>query len=252
MTLWSGADGKPIGAPEPPAAGSYYRSVGDWQGAHYERNSFTRGTQQEVEFLAEVLALQPGALVVDVGCGTGRHARALRDKGVRAVGVDVSAGLLRAAAERHAGDWVQADARRLPLRPASADAVMSVCQGGFGITLGHDATVFAQMVRVVRPGGRLVLTAFSLPFAARWLAPGDAFDVDRGLLYTPADVRGADGASRRFDLWTQCYSADHLRDMARAAGLTVEGVYGVEPGAYARAAPALTHPELLLLASRPE
>ena len=251
MTVWSGVDGKPVDAPEPPPAGSYYRAVGDWQGVEYERNSFARGTEQEVEFLREALALEPGALLVDVGCGTGRHARALRAEGVRVVGVDVSAGLLQAAGERSPGDWVQADARRLPLRESSADAVMSVCQGGFGITLGNDAQVFAHMVRVLRPGGRFALTAFSLPFAARWLAPGDAFDVDRGLMYTPADVRGADGASRRFDLWTQCYSAEHLREMARGAGLHVDGVYGVEPGSYARAAPALTHPELLLLATRP-
>ena len=251
MTAWSGVDGQPVDAPEPPPAGSYYRAVGDWQGAQYERNAFTRGTDQEVGFLVEALGLRPNALLVDVGCGTGRHTRALRSKGVRAVGVDISAGLLRAGAAASPGNWVQADARRLPLRDGVAAAVMSVCQGGFGITLGHDAQVFAQMVRVLRPGGRFALTAFSLPFAARWLAPGDAFDVDRGLLYTPADVRGPDGASRRFDLWTQCYSADHLRHMASAAGLAVEGVFGVEPGAYGRAAPALTHPELLLLARRP-
>ena len=94
------------------------------------------------------------------------------------------------------------------------------------------------------------MTAFSLVFAARWLAPGDAFDVERGLLYSSADVRNADGQPRRFDLWTQCYSAGHLRAMAGAEGLTVEGIWGVEPGAYRRRAPGLTDPELLLLATK--
>ena len=250
-TRWSDMDGRPVDAPEPPAQGSYYGPIGDWQGGAYDRNVFALGTEQEVAFLADALALQPGMLVVDVGCGTGRHARALRGRGIRSVGVDLSAGLLRSAADRSAGDWVQADARQLPLREGAADVVMSVCQGGFGITPGGDALVLGQMVRVLRPGGRLVLTAFSLAFAARWLAPGDAFDVDRGLLYSRADVRGADGADRSFDLWTQCYTAGHLRLLARSAGLEVDDVSGVEPGAYRRGTPAgLRDPELLLLARK--
>ena len=250
MTGWSGADGQPVEAPEPPPEGSFYRPIGDWQGAAYERNAFTHGTEQEVAFLRDVLALEPGHCMVDVGCGTGRHARALRQLGVRVVGIDLSGGLLRAAARHSAGDWIQADARALPLAGGSVDAVTSLCQGGFGITPGGDEQVFAEMVRVLRPGGRLAMTAFSLTFAARWIAPGDAFDVDRGLLYSSADVRNADGESKRFDLWTQCYSAGHLRAMAVAAGLAVAGVWGVEPGAYQRRAPLLTDPELLLLATK--
>lgn len=248
---WSTVDGEAVTAPEPPAAGSFYGPIGDWQGAEYERNAFTRGTDAEVAFLMQALRLQPGALLVDVGCGTGRHARALRPQGIRAVGIDLSHGLLRAAGTRDSGGWVQADARRLPVRSGAADAVMSVCQGGFGITPGGDEMVFGEMVRILRPGGMLVITAFSLAFATRWLVAGDAFDVERGLLYTAADVRGADGASQRFDLWTQCYSGGHLRVLARQLGLHIEGIYGAEPGSYSRRPPTLRDPELLLVARKP-
>ena len=248
--VWSGPDGHPVAAPEPPPAGSFYGPIGDWQGAAYERNSFTKGTDQEVAFLREALQLTAGSVLVDVGCGTGRHARSLAMHGVSAVGIDLSAGLLAAAANARPGGWIQADARRLPLRDEAADAVMSVCQGGFGITPGGDAAVLDEMVRVLRPGGRLVLTAFSLSFAARWLAPSDAFDVQRGLHFIRADIRGADGASKPFDLWTQCYSAEHLRLLAATAGLTVESISGVEPGAYGYRWPTLQHPELLLVATK--
>jgi SAM-dependent methyltransferase len=250
MTGWSAADGTPVDAPEPPAAGSFYGPIGDWQSEAYDRNSFALGTAQEIEFLRTELDLSTDTLLVDVGCGTGRHARALDHLGVRVVGVDLSLGLLRAADGHRRGGWVQADARRLPLHDGVADVIWSLCQGGFGITPGGDQQVLREMVRVLRPGGRLALTAFSLPFAVRWLAPGDAFDADRGLLYSRADVRGADGESRAFDLWTQCYSAGHLRELTAVLGLSVDGVYGVEPGAYRRRAPRLTDPEFLLLATR--
>lgn len=250
MSVWSAAGGETVHAPEPPGPGSQYAAIGDWQGAHYERNAFALGTDQEVRFLETVLDLGPGTTALDVGCGTGRHVRALRGRGVDVIGLDVSFGLLRAGAAHSAAGWVQADARRVPLRDECVDCVLSLCQGGFGISRDGDADALSEMVRVLRWGGRVVLTAFSLAFAARWLVAGEALDVDRGLHWAPADVRGADGQRRRFHLWTQCYSADHLRALAEQRGLAVEGLYGVESGAYGRRAPSLRDPQLLLVARK--
>jgi SAM-dependent methyltransferase len=265
---WTDRDGVPVAAPEPPPQGSYYGPIGDFQGAAYERNSFALGTAQEVGFLVDALALGPGTRVVDVGCGTGRHVRALAARGVEAVGVDVSAGLLaagRVLAEetgpttggaagpgaRGAARFVQADARALPLADGSADVVLCLCQGGFGITPGGDVRVLAELARILRPGGRLALTAFSLAFAVRYLAPDDAIDLGRGLVHSPAEVRGADDERRMFDLWTACYTPAHLAGLCTVAGLAVDALSGIEPGAYGSAPPTLRHPELLVLASRP-
>jgi SAM-dependent methyltransferase len=285
---WTDGEGNPVTAPEPPPTGSYYGPIGDFQGAEYDRNAFALGTAQEVAHLREALDLQAGEVVVDVGCGTGRHARALAALGVRAVGVDLSAGLLRAAAahgptpvggsaggrapvggpaggrapvgQADAGVsgahtaaralFVQADARALPLPDGAADAVLCLCQGGFGITPGGDREVLGELVRVLRPGGRLALTAFSLAFAVRTLAPDDAIDLGRGLVHSPAEVRGPDGARRTFDLWTSCYTPAHLVALCEAAGLAVDRVSGVEPGRYGDDEITLRHPELLIVAHR--
>ncbi len=48
------------------------------------------GTAQEVEFLVQVLGLEPGMTVLDVGCGPGRHAVALAKRGISVVAVDIS------------------------------------------------------------------------------------------------------------------------------------------------------------------
>lgn len=259
---WTDRDGRPVAAPEPPADGAFYDPVGDFQGAAYERNAFTMGTAQEVAFLWEALGLEARTLVVDVGCGTGRHARALAARGARVIGVDRSAGLLAVASAPPtpgtgsgagapgSGSYVRADARALPLPTGAADAVICLCQGGFGITPGGDERILRQIARVLRPGGRLALTAFSLVFAARWLAPEDGLDVARGLVWSPAEVRGADDARRQFDLWTSCYSAGHLQALVEAVGLVSNGISGVEPGQFGHAAPTVLHPELLVLGTK--
>ncbi len=266
---WTDRDGRPVAAPEPPApAGSRYRAIGDFQAEGYERNAFAQGTAAEVAWLRQRLELTPGSRVVDVGCGTGRHARALAAAvGVEVVAVDVSAGLLTAGRDRDparedtAGDdaaragegrvvWLQADARRLPLRTGRADVVMSLCQGGFGLGPGDDEAALAEMARVLGEGGRLVIAAFSLAFAARYLAPEDAVDVLRGLVHTPAEVRDAEGHPRNFDLWTACYAPRHLLRLLDDAGLRVDAVTGAEPGAFTDRPPIITDPEFIVQASR--
>lgn len=195
-------------------------------------------------FLIDALALRPGDRLLDVGCGPGRHARALGESGIDVVGLDLSLDFLAAAG---AGEWVRADARALPFDRSSFDAAISVCQGGFGLLGGFDdALVLAEMARVVRAGGRIAVSAFSAYFMLRHLEPADTFDADSGVNHERASVRDPEGREAEFDLWTTCFTPRELRLMAAAAGVRVDGLWSVGPGAYGRRPPDLDHPEFLL------
>lgn len=232
-------------------------------GAAYERYSFTKGTTQEAAFLVEALGLTAGELVLDIGCATGRHVRALAGHGLTPVGLDVSARFLAVAAEA-APDlaFVRGDARRLPLADAGVDVVLSLCQGGFGLTGGPaaaglapgiepDEVVLDELCRVLRPGGRLALTAFSAYFAVRDLGEGEHFDAEAGVLHEHTVVHDPEGRPADQDLWTTCYTPRELRLLLARCGLVVEGLWSVRPGRYGRDEPSVDSPEYLVVGRKP-
>ena len=239
----------------PVPEGAWFNPVASFLGEAYLRNAFTKGTEQEVAFLVDALALQPGMRVLDAGCGPGRHALALARRGINVVGVDLSDDFIAQA---------RADAHDLPVEfrvgdvraiddVEAFDAVICLCQGGFGLLGGGDAEldVMNRYAAALKAGGRLALTAFSAYFVVRHQEAGETFDADAAVNHEVATVRGPGGAERTFDLWTTCYTPRELRLLATRAGLTVDGVYGIHPGRYARTPPNLDAPEHLLLARKP-
>jgi len=241
----------------------WFEPLADHVGAAYERYAFTRGTAQEAAFLVGTLALAPGSRVLDLGCATGRHVRALAGHGLLPVGLDVSARFLEvalAAAPDRA--FVRGDARRLPLADASVDAALSLCQGGFGLTGGPaaaglpagvepDLVVLEELARVLRPAGRLALTAFSAYFAVRDLGEGESFDAPAGVLHEATVVHDEAGRPADQDLWTTCYTPRELRLLLGRAGFTVEHLWSVRPGRYAEDPATIESPEFLVVARAP-
>jgi SAM-dependent methyltransferase len=233
----------------------WFDPIADFLGPAYLRNAFTKGTEQEVGFLVDALGLAPGGRVLDVGCGPGRHALALARRGITVHGIDrADAFLDLARAEAERGD-LSATFEHLDVRdlePDGAyDAVICLCQGGFGLLGGHEEEgVLGRIVGAARRGGRVALSAFSAYFALRFLEPGEAFDPATGVLHEVSTVRGPEGEEREFDVWTTCFTARELRALARAAGLEETVVHGVTPGDYAARPPDLDRPELLLLGRR--
>jgi SAM-dependent methyltransferase len=217
--------------------------------------AFTKGTDQEVAFLVDALGLAPGMRVLDVGCGPGRHSLALSRLGLDVLGVDHSSDFVDLARAAAIAEALPARFEHLDVRDLAYDgefdAVLCLCQGGFGLLGGRDEpAVFTRIASAVRPGGRLALTAFSTVFAVRFLEDGETFDPSTGVLHERSTVRDPEGLEREFDLWTTCFTARELALLAAGANLRVDVIAGVAPGRYGIEPPAVEHPELLLLATR--
>jgi ubiquinone/menaquinone biosynthesis C-methylase UbiE len=113
----------------------------------------------------DLLGPRPGEHILDAGCGTGGNLRRLVHVGSRAVGVDLSRGMLRVA-RRALGDvWLaQADlAGELPVRAGGFDAVLCALVGEH---LPQPVSFFRQARRALHAGGRLIFSVFHPAMAA--------------------------------------------------------------------------------------
>jgi SAM-dependent methyltransferase len=189
--------------------------------------------------------------VLDVGCGPGRHAHALARRGIDVVGVDIAQRFVDLANE-HAppgATFVRGDARALPY-DGEFDAVISLCQGGFGLVGDDDGTVLRGIARAAKPNGRVAFSAFSAYFLLQHLETTDTFDAARGVNTEITEVRDAAGTPIPAELHTSVFTPRELRLMCAAAGLTVDDLFAVTPGAYAPNPPDVTHPEWLVVAHK--
>lgn len=230
----------------------WFEPLAEHMGTAYLRYSFTKGTAQEVEFLAGALGLREGMRVLDVGCGPGRHALALAARGLSVHGIDISqtfVDLATAAAPTNA-TFERLDARHMEF-DSEFDAVVCLCQGAFGLMTagGQDDRVIANIARSVRLGGRLALSAFSSYFVVKHWEGAD-FDAATGVNHEQTEVRDAAGTAKPAEMWTGCYTPRELRLLCAANGLRVDSISSVEPGAYGLASPTVDTPEFLVLATR--
>lgn len=116
--------------------------------------------------VVRALDARPGERVLDLAAGTGTSTEPFADSGALAVPCDFSLGMLRVGKRRRPDlDFVAGDATRLPYADASFDAVTI----SFGLRNVVDARqAMIEMLRVTRPGGRLVVCEFSRPTWGPW------------------------------------------------------------------------------------
>lgn len=107
---------------------------------------------------------KPGERILDVAAGTGSSSAPLAKSGAQVVALDFSPGMVEQGRARHPKiEFVLGDAEKLPFGDDEFDAVTI----SFGLrNVAHPQAALAEMYRVLKPGGRLVICEFSRPTRA--------------------------------------------------------------------------------------
>lgn len=225
----------------------------------YNDNVFVKNTVREVDFLLEELSLAPGAAMLDVGCGTGRHSIELAKRGFAMTGLDLSTEMLARATEaaktaKVQVEWIQSDATQFSF-PAKFDAAICLCEGAFGLLgqgddpIEQPLAILRNIARCLKPGAKTVMTVLN---ATRMIRGHQNEDVAAGRFDPMTLVESAEFPPRDglppIPVRERGFIPTELTLLFRLAGMSVLNIWGGTAGNWRRECLDLDEIEIMIVA----
>lgn len=235
----------------------------DGHAPEYMNNEFTKNTLAEVDFIIEELGLTEGCRILDIGCGTGRHAVELARRGYRMTGIDISSGMLAQAkkAAETAGvqvERIQADAATFKAKEIF-DAALCLCEGAFGLLgsdddpLKHELAILRNINKALKPSAKVIFTVLNgLAFARKHSQQ----DVENGRFdpITMTETCSVDcetkSGKKSVVVRERGFVPTELAMMFSQAGFQVKNIWGGTAGKWGRRTVDLDEIEIMIVAQK--
>ena len=145
----------------------WYKDLFENYARAYDKESFTQGSIGEVDFIEQEINFDKSKKILDLGCGTGRHAIELARRGYNVIGVDLSASQLNRAKEKAkengvAVRFIQEDARELNFMD-EFNLVIMICEGAFPLmeTDEMNYKILENAARSLKSKGKIIFTTLN-------------------------------------------------------------------------------------------
>lgn len=187
----------------------------------YDTEPYTQNTAIEAAFIQQQLSSDTKS-ILDIGCGTGRHALELARKGYTVTGIDLSEDLIRQAKAKAgklgaAVNFVVQDACKLPFE-AEFDAAILMCEGAFSMmeTDEKEQLILDGAAKSLRSGGKFILTTTNALFM---LAQGNPdFNLLTFREKFTLEAKNSQGEQQTLQCDQRYYTPPELRRMLLWAG----------------------------------
>jgi 2-polyprenyl-3-methyl-5-hydroxy-6-metoxy-1,4-benzoquinol methylase len=236
----------------------------------YEQEPFTKGTVGEVDFIEKEVRYDKSLRILDIGCGTGRHAIELAKRGYPVVGVDLSdSQLAKARSNAQEGQvsvqFVRADARKLSFE-REFDLVTMICEGGFPLmeTDEMNFDILRCAEKAMRDNGKFIFTTlnglyplfhsvkdFINSHSEHDISQHNSFDLMTFRDYSEYEVVDDDGNAKKLNCNERYYVPSEITWLLKSLGFRRIDIFGCELGAWTRDKKLATeHFEMLVVAEK--
>lgn len=196
--------------------------------------------KQEIDQLIKWLQLTTNDHILDLCCGSGRHAISLAEAGYHAIGIDLSETLLRKAIQDAQGlpvYFVHGDMRRLPFLDGSFQVVLNLFTS-FGYFEQNESNlmVLKEIQRVLKPKGRFCIDFLNEQYLRRNLVPESKRKIGDTLIHEVREIKGdsviktlciSDHKNERvYFERVKMYTQAEMIAMLEQAGLAIDQIYG--------------------------
>ncbi len=216
----------------------------DWFGQDYLEVYPHRDEQearQQVDFVEQTLPVNTSRQILDLGCGSGRHANEMSSRGYSVTGLDLSPTLLELAKQKStdaSNRFVMADMRRLPFCRVFDVVVSFFTTFGYFDSDAENIKTLLSIESVLRPGGVFMQDYVNKSHVIDNLVPRDErqqgdFEVLQERNYDQKTQRvekkitlRRNGNTREYFESVRLYSLGEMQELLTKAGLTLEKTFG--------------------------
>lgn len=198
----------------------------------------------EVEGIIKILGIEPGAEIMDLCCGFGRHSIVLASKGFNVTGLDLSESVLQQARRKADMLKIKLELIKQDMRDIQHfnkfDAVINLYTAfGFFDSESEDLLVLQGVSRALKPGGQFLIDTINRDYVVHtkhyqsWnidngsvILEERVFDFFTSRLEIIHQLIDRDGSKRKLESSFRLYTLTEMLDMFNKTGLTLTKVYG--------------------------